>query len=69
MQRRVNGCVEVRLHKGSMKVITKKSSCAIYNEDTVSFEDKELIDQREMIGMVKYHDIQGAEYAKVCKKE
>ncbi|RAP50218.1 MAG: argininosuccinate synthase [Methanosphaera sp. SHI613] len=69
MQRRVNGCVEVRLHKGSMKVITKKSACAIYNEDTVSFEDKELIDQREMIGMVKYHDIQGAEYSKVCKKE
>ena len=33
------------------------------------FEDKEIIDQREMIGMVKYHDIQGAEYFKVNKKE
>lgn len=69
MQKRVNGVVEVRLHKGSMKVITKQSSCALYNEETVSFEDKELIDQREMIGMVKYHDIQGAEYYKVCKKD
>ena len=69
MQKRVNGAVEVRLHKGSMKVITKKSCCALYNEETVSFEDKELIDQREMIGMVKYHDIQGAEYKKVCRRE
>ena len=68
MQKRVNGSVEVRLHKGSMKVITKKSCCALYNEETVSFDDKESIDQREMIGMVKYHDIQGAEYKKVCRK-
>ena len=68
MQKRVNGVVEVRLHKGSMKVITKQSPCALYNEETVSFDDKELIDQREMIGMVKYHDIQGAEYHKVCKR-
>lgn len=69
MQKRVNGVVEVRLHKGSMKVITKQSPYALYNEETVSFEDKEIIDQREMIGMVKYHDIQGAEYYKVCKKD
>ena len=69
MQRRVTGTVEVRLHKGSMKVITKQSPYALYNEETVSFEDKEIIDQREMIGMVKYHDIQGGEYYKVCKKD
>jgi len=69
MQKRVNGCVEVRLHKGSLKVITKSSPNALYNEETVSFEDKELIDQREMIGMVKYHDIQGSEYYNVCKKD
>lgn len=67
MQKRVNGIVEVRLHKGSMKVITKQSPCALYNEEDVSFDDKG-IDQREMIGMVKYHDIQGAEYSKVKKQ-
>lgn len=67
MQRRVTGTVEVRLHKGSMKVITKQSPFALYNQENVSFEDKG-IDQREMIGMVKYHDIQGAEYSKVNKE-
>ncbi len=66
MQKRVNGTVEVRLHKGSMEVITKESPDALYNEDDVSFEDKS-IDQREMIGMVKYHDLQGAEYSKIKK--
>ena len=67
MQRRVTGTVEVRLHKGSMKVITKESPFALYNEENVSFDDKG-IDQRELIGMVKYHDIQGAEYSKVNKE-
>ena len=50
-----------------MKVITKQSPCALYNQEDVSFDDKG-IDQREMIGMVKYHDIQGAEYSKVKKQ-
>ena len=63
MQQRVTGTVEVRLHKGSMKVITKESPYALYNEENVSFEDKG-IDQSEMIGMVKYYDLQGAEYSK-----
>ena len=67
MQRRVTGTVEVRLHKGSMKVITKQSPFALYNQENVSFDDKG-IDQREMIGMVKYHDLQGAEYSKVNKQ-
>lgn len=67
MQRRVTGSVEVRLHKGSMKVITKESPYALYNEENVSFEDKG-IDQREMIGMVKYYDLQGAEYSKLNKE-
>lgn len=68
MQKRVTGTVKVKLHKGSMKIITKESPMALYNQENVSFEDKG-IDQREMIGMVKYHDIQGAEYYRVCKKD
>jgi len=68
MQERVNGIVEVKLHKGSMKIVTRESPNAIYNQKEVSFEDKDM-DQTEMIGMVKYHDLQGAEYSKVWKKE
>jgi argininosuccinate synthase len=67
MQERVNGIVEVKLHKGSMKIVTRESPNAIYNQKEVSFEDKDM-DQTEMIGMVKYHDMQGAEYSKVWKK-
>ncbi|MDO5851812.1 MAG: argininosuccinate synthase [Methanobacteriaceae archaeon] len=68
MQKRVNGKITLKLHKGSMKIRAREAKKALYNQDNVSFDDKG-IDQREMIGMVKNHDIQGEEYFKVFKKE
>ncbi|MEG3224877.1 MAG: argininosuccinate synthase [Methanobacteriales archaeon Met13] len=68
MQRRVSGVVKLKLHKGSLRVLGRKSPYSLYNEKAVSFEDKDL-DQREMAGMVKNYALQAACYQKVCKKD
>ncbi|MCC7557734.1 MAG: argininosuccinate synthase [Methanobacteriaceae archaeon] len=68
MQKRVTGKVNLKLHKGSMRVTGRKSPYSLYQEDIVSFEDKAL-DQREIAGMVKHYGIQAAAYNKICKKQ
>ncbi|MCK9151435.1 argininosuccinate synthase [Methanobacterium alcaliphilum] len=68
MQRRVRGTVKIRLHKGSMRIVGRKSPFSLYQQDVVSFEDKAL-DQREMTGMVKNYAMQAAFYNKICKKD
>ncbi|RJS49245.1 MAG: argininosuccinate synthase [Methanobacterium sp.] len=67
MQQRVSGIVRLKLHKGSLRVVGRKSPNSLYNQETVSFEDKTL-DQREMTGMVKNYAMQAAIYHKVFKK-
>lgn len=68
MQKRVSGDVKLKIHKGSLKIISRESPYSLYSEDAVSFEDKEM-DQREMAGMVKNYGLQAACYQKVCKKD
>jgi argininosuccinate synthase len=68
MQRRVTGVVKVKLHKGNLRILGRKSPYSLYNEKAVSFEDKDM-DQREMAGMVKNYALQAACYQEVCKKD
>jgi len=68
MQNRVTGTVKLRLHKGSIRTLTRESEYSLYIEEDVSFEDKET-DQREIAGMVKHYGLQAACYQKVCKKD
>jgi argininosuccinate synthase len=68
MQKRVTGTVKLKLHKGSIKTITRESEYSLYIEEDVSFEDKET-DQREIAGMVKHYGLQAACYQKICKKD
>jgi argininosuccinate synthase len=68
MQKRVSGIVKLKLHKGGLRILGRKSPFSLYQEEAVSFEDKEM-DQREMAGMVKNYGIQAACYQKVCKKD
>jgi argininosuccinate synthase len=67
MQRRVTGTVHLKLHKGSIRVVGRKSPYSLYQQEVVSFEDKAL-DQREMTGMVKNYAMQAALYHKVFKE-
>ncbi len=68
MQKRVTGIVRIRLHKGNLRILGRKSPYSLYQEQAISFEDKET-DQREIVGMVKNYGIQAACYQNVCKKD
>jgi len=68
MQKRVTGIVKVKLHKGNLRILGRESPYSLYNEETVSFEDKGM-DQREMTGMVKNYGIQAATFNKICKRD
>ncbi len=67
MQKRVSGVVRVRLHKGNLRTLGRKSPFSLYQEQAVSFEDKET-DQREIVGMIKNYGIQAACYQNRCKR-
>ena len=57
-QRRVTGKVKVELNRGSSRVVARSSSYSLYDEKLVSFE-KFGFDQREAIGIIKFHGLQG----------
>lgn len=67
MQKRVSGMVRLRLHKGNLRILGRKSPYSLYQEQAVSFEDKET-DQSEIVGMVKNYGIQAACYQNIYKK-
>lgn len=64
MQRRVSGKVTMKLFKGSIQPLTRESPFSLHSIEQVTFEDKET-DQREVEGMIKYHNIQGTNYQKL----
>ena len=66
-QERVCGKVRVKLYAGSMRIVGRESPYALYSQELVSFEDKDL-DQREIVGMVKFHGLQAALYEAVKNK-
>lgn len=68
MQGRVSGTVRLKLHKGSIRILGRKSPFSLYQEEAVSFEDKDM-DQREMAGMVKNYGIQAACYQDICRRK
>jgi argininosuccinate synthase len=57
-QKRVTGEVTVKLDRGSSTVIGRSSPFSLYEEELVSFE-RYGFDQREAIGMIKFHGLQG----------
>jgi len=67
MQRRVTGTVNVKLHKGNMRITGRESPYSLYSEGIVSFEDKSF-DQREMKGMVKNYGLQARLYQKMWRE-
>ena len=64
MQRRVSGEVVMKLFKGSMQPLSRKSPFSLHSIEQITFEDKET-DQREIEGMIKYHGLQAANYQKL----
>jgi argininosuccinate synthase len=68
MQSRVCGTVRLKLHKGSIHILGRKSPFSLYHEEAVSFEDKKM-DQREIAGMVKNYGMQAACYQDICRRK
>ena len=64
MQERVSGEVVLKLFKGSIHPIIRKSPFSLHSIEQITFEDKET-DQREVEGMIKYHGLQAANYQKL----
>ena len=64
MQERVSGEVVMKLFKGSIQPIVRKSPFSLHSIEQITFEDKET-DQREVEGMIKYHGLQAANFQKL----
>jgi argininosuccinate synthase len=52
-QERVSGTVRLKLYKGSVSVVGRKSPNSLYSLDHVTFEDDEVYDQRDAEGFIK----------------
>lgn len=60
-QERVSGEVMLRLFKGGLTLLGRRSPCALYSEEMASFDSKSF-DQRESSGMVRVHGLQSRMY-------
>jgi len=52
-QERVSGTVRVKLYKGNVTVVGRKSEQSLYSLDHVTFEDDQVYDQRDAEGFIK----------------
>ncbi len=52
-QRFVSGTVALKLYKGSVNVVGRKSDHSLYSEAHVTFEEDEVYDQRDAEGFIK----------------
>jgi argininosuccinate synthase len=52
-QERVTGTVRLRLYKGNVFVIGRKSPFSLYDEDIATFEEESVYDQRDAEGFIK----------------
>ena len=64
MQERVSGEVVMKLFKGSIQPISRKSPFSLHSIEQITFEDKET-DQKDVEGMIRYHGLQAANYQKL----
>jgi argininosuccinate synthase len=52
-QERVNGVVRLKLYKGSVSVVGRKSPNSLYSQEYVTFEEDSVYDQRDAAGFIK----------------
>ena len=64
MQERVSGEVVMKIFKGSIQPIVRKSPFSIHSIEQITFEDKET-EQSEVEGMIKYHGLQARNFQKL----
>jgi len=47
------GTVRLKLYKGGISVVGRRSDASIYNQDVVTFEEDEVYDQKDADGFIK----------------
>ena len=52
-QQAVDGTVRLKLFKGNVDVVGRKSANSLYDRDYVTFEEDEVYDQRDAEGFIK----------------
>ena len=52
-QQFVSGTVRLKLYKGNVQVVGRKSPNSLYSIDHVTFEDDQVYDQRDAEGFIK----------------
>ena len=52
-QEHVEGTVRLKLYKGSVSVVGRKSSKSLYSQEHVTFEEDTVYDQRDAEGFIK----------------
>ncbi len=52
-QERVNGTVRLKLYKGSVMVVDRKSPDSLYSLEHVTFEEDSVYDQHDAEGFIK----------------
>jgi argininosuccinate synthase len=53
IQKVVTGTVRVKLYKGSVTVVGRKSENSLYREDFATFESDSVYDQRDAEGFIR----------------
>jgi len=66
-QKLVNGTVALKLYKGSVNVVGRKSNNSLYNMDLVTFEEDQVYDQRDAEGFIKLNGLRLKMNAKRAK--
>lgn len=56
-QERVSGTVRIKLYKGNVTVVGRKSTESLYSLDHVTFEDDQVYDQRDAEGFIKLQSL------------
>ncbi len=67
-QKRVSGTVRLKMYKGSIRVVGRKSSNSLYSQDIATYGEESTFDQRSAKGFVELWGIQSTEANKLHRK-
>ena len=67
-QKRVTGTVKLKMYKGSLRVVGRKSKYSLYSRDVATYGKKSSFDQRLAKGFVELWGMQSTEANKLQKK-
>ena len=67
-QKPVSGSVKLKLYKGNLRVVGRKSKNSLYNQSIATYGSKSTFDQRLAKGFVELWGMQTTEANKLQKK-